>query len=317
VTSTVNEPDKPCQSYQLSNQASDVSLKSASKPVDQKMMNAVQYSFEPLLRVAQAFAATPRVMAELDHLLRSPNTDIGDITALLKRDGTLSARLLRIANSAAFGQAEKVASIDDAAALIGFREIHRLVGAVAIDQFSQRNYPLYGFVGQRVRENGLYVALLMEELAKPAKQDPQIAYTIGLFRSIGKLTLEKLAEEKNGVSPYKADTSQDLVLWEKQSFGIPANEATAVILRQWRFPAEISQAIATHYLPGETEESLSQLLNLSTEIVTRLGYGLPGESRYWLPRDEALRRLGIDERQCERSRDRAATAFERWSRAIA
>ena len=280
-------------------------------------MNAVQYSFEPLLRVAQAFAATPRVMAELDQLLRNPNTDIADITALLKRDGPLSARLLRIANSAAFGQAEHVASIDGAAALIGFREIHRLVGAVAVDQFSQRNYPLYGFVGQRARENGLYIALLMEELAKPAKQDPQSAYTVGLFRSVGKLTLEKLAEEKGSVPPYKPDSGQDLVLWEKHSFGISANEATAAILRQWRFPNEISQAIASHYLPGETDEPLAQLLNLAAEIVARLGYGLPGESRYWLPQDEALGRVDIDDRQCERCRDRAAAAFERWSRAIA
>lgn len=280
-------------------------------------MNAVQYSFEPLLRVAQAFAATPRVMAELDQLLRNPTTDISDITALLKRDGPLSARLLRIANSAAFGQAEQVASIDDAAALIGFREIHRLVGAVAVDQFSQRNYPLYGFVGKRARENSLYIALLMEELAKPAKQDAQLAYTIGLFRSVGKLTLEKLAEEKGFVPPYKPDSGQDLVLWERHSFGISGNEATAVILRQWRFPNEISQAIASHYLPVEKDEPLAQLLNLATEIVARLGYGLPGESRYWLSRDEAMRRLEIDERQCERCRDRAATAFERWSRAIA
>jgi HD-like signal output (HDOD) protein len=225
--------------------------------------------------------------------------------------------LLRIANSAAFGQAEHVASIDDAAALIGFREIHRLVGAVAVDQFSQRNYPLYGFIGQRARENGLYIALLMEELAKPAKQDPQIAYTVGLFRSVGKLTLEKLAEEKGSVAPYKPDSGQDLVLWEKHSFGISANEATAAILRQWHFPNEISHAIASHYLPAQTDEPLAQLLNLASEIVTRLGYGLPGESRYWLSQDEALGRVGIDERQCERCRDRAATAFERWSRAVA
>ena len=99
-------------------------------------MIEVRYSIENLLRVAQAFPATPRIMAELGRLLRNPNADLGDITAHLKHDTALAARLLRISNSAAFAPAEPVASIEDAAALIGLKEIHRLVGAVAIDQFS-------------------------------------------------------------------------------------------------------------------------------------------------------------------------------------
>lgn len=279
-------------------------------------MNAVQYSVEPLLRVAQAFPATPRIMADLGRLLRDPNADLKDVATLLKRDSTLAARLLRVANSAAFGQSEHVASIDDAAILIGFQEIHRLVGAVAIDQFSQWNYPLYGFPGRRLRENALFVALLMEEIARSAEVDPQTAYTIGLFRSIGKLVLEKLGAESRPVPPFNSDRDTDLIIWEKHSFGITANEATAIILRQWRFPPEIAAAIAEHFaLPGE-DHPLAQLLNLASGIAEELGYGLPGEKRYWRDADTLCRLAGIDPKQSKRRIDRALAAFERLSRSI-
>lgn len=279
-------------------------------------MNVVQYSTEPLLRVAQAFPATPRIMAELGRLLRSPDTDLKDLTLLLKTDSALAARLLRVANSAAFAPAEHIASIEEAAALIGFREIHRLVGAVAVDQFSQANLPLYGIPGRRLRENALSVALLMEELARAAKQDPQAAYTTGLFRGIGKLALEKLAAEAGNPAPFQPASHPDLVLWEKHTFGISANDATALILQQWKFPQEIAQAIAHHFAPARGSQPLAHLLNLAASMAEQAGHSLPGEQRYWLDPEKVYQESGLDADRCKRAAEHAAVAFARLTNAI-
>lgn len=279
-------------------------------------MNVVQFSIEPLLRIAQAFPATPRIMIELGGLLRRPETDLADVTRLLKADHALAARLLRVANSAAFSPSDHIGSIEDAAALIGFREIHRLVGAVAIDQFSTANYPLYGIPGRRLRENALFVALVMEELARLAHHDPHAAYTTGLFRSVGKLALEKLAAESGTATPLNPAAPTDLIVWEKHAFGITGNEATAAILLQWRFPPEIPKAIAEHYLPASGEQPLAWLLHLAASLVDQHGYGLPGESRYWPDQEKALRETKVDADRSRRAADRAKLAFERLSAAV-
>ncbi|ACB75994.1 HDOD domain-containing protein [Opitutus terrae] len=277
-------------------------------------MNVVQYSIEPLLRVAQAFPATPRIMADLGRLLRDPGADLKDVVKLLKSDSALVARILRVANSAAIGAVEHVAAIEEAAALIGFREIHRLVGAVAIDQFSLATYPLYGVPGARLRANALFVALIMEELALTTRRDPHAAYTTGLLRSVGKLALEKLADPS--ARPFQPTPGADLVAWEKHTFGISANEATAAILHQWRFPAGICQAIARHFWPTDSGEPLADLLNLAASCTEQLGHGLPGEQRYWMESAAAFQRCGVDAEQCQRAVDRAALAFEQLSRMI-
>ncbi len=279
-------------------------------------MNVVQFSFEPLLRVAQAFPATPRIMAELGQLLRDPGANLKDVSVLLKSDSALAARLLRVANSAAVAPAAHVASIEDAAALIGFQEIHRLVGAVAVDQFSLANFPLYGIPGPRLRENALIVALLMEELAGRTPQDPSAAYTTGLFRSIGKLALEKLAAASGTATPFPADPNADLVTWEKHTFGITANDATAAILQQWRFPPDIVRAIARQFSPAGSELPLAHLLNLAASLADKSGHGLPGEQRYWLATEEGCRQSGVDPRHCQRAQDRALASFERLNRAV-
>jgi len=280
-------------------------------------MNAVQFSAESLLRVAQAFPATPRIMADLGRLLRDPDTELEAITAHLKCDTALAARLLRMANSAAFAQQAPVASIDDAAALIGFQEIHRLVGAVAIDQFSKFNYPLYGFSGTALRENALLVALLMEELANPTDQDPHIAYSSGLFRSIGKLALEKLAAEGEPLAPFNSQEDPDLQIWEKHTFATTANASTSIILRHWNFPPEIARTIGEHFTPIDADRPLAHLLNLASHLAQKHGYALPGEQKFWLNTEAVHRELGIDEGYSLRYVERAFATFERLKHALA
>jgi len=279
-------------------------------------MNTGRFSIEDLLRVAQAFAAAPKVMAELGVLLLNPNVELDEVAVHLKHDTALAARLLRIANSAFFAQSEPVASIENAAALIGLREIHRLVGAVAVDHFSLRNYPLYGIAGRRLRENALFVALLMEELADSVHENPQAAYTTGLFRSTGKLVLEKLATESDSFTPFQPDSDSSLVAWEKHTFGTTSNEAAAAILQQWRFPQEVSEAISGHYWAAGLDHPLTNLLNLAANMVEKLGYGLPGESVYWIEAEELYLSSGIKRRDTQHHIDRAFTAFERLNRAF-
>jgi HD-like signal output (HDOD) protein len=279
-------------------------------------MKEVRYSIVNLVRVAQSFAATPKVMAELGRLLRDPNAALEDVAVHLKHDSALAARLLRIANSAAFAQSEPVASIEDAAALIGFQDVHRLIGAVAVDHFSLRNYPLYGFTGPRLRENAILVALLMEELARAAHEDPPAAYSAGLFRSIGKLALAKLVDEGTPVAPFQPADITGLVGWEKHTFGLTGNQATAAILKQWHFPAEVTQAIEEHYDPAAHHHPLAGLLNLAACQAEKLGHGLPGESPYWLDPTAFARTAGIGAHHIERATERALVAFDRINRAM-
>ncbi|MEI6107258.1 MAG: HDOD domain-containing protein [Opitutae bacterium] len=268
------------------------------------------------MRVAQSFPATARIMAELGQLLRSPQAALEDVAVHLKHDSALAARLLRIANSVAFAQRAPVSSIEDAAALIGFQEVHRLIGAVAVDHFSLCNYPLYGFTGRRLRENSLMVALLMEELAKPAGEDPPTAYSSGLFRSIGKLALAKLVNEAAPVAGFQPTDNLALLDWERQTFGLSSNKATAAILQQWHFPIEVSQSIGDHYDPGTHSHSLAHLLNHAVHLAEQLGYGLPGESTYWRDATGFFRTHAINLRDSQRIIERVVISFDRINRAI-
>lgn len=279
-------------------------------------MNEVRYGIVNLLRVAQSFPAAARIMARLGELLRDPQLDVGDVAVHLKHDSTLAARLLRIANSAAFAPAEPVVAIEDATALIGLQAVHRLVGVVAVDHLSQHHYPLYGFTGQRVRDNAILTALLMEELAAVADADAAVAYTTGLFRSLGRLALARIADEHPATVAFSPGGMTPLAVWEKDTFGLTGNQATAAILREWRFPDVVVQAIEHHFDVVGSGQPHAAWLNLAARLASDLGFGLPGEAPCLIDPAPAADAAGVGRQQLGGVTSRAVAAFDRINRAL-
>jgi HD-like signal output (HDOD) protein len=278
-------------------------------------MCVVSFSPERVLAIADTFPATRQILLQLGSLLRDPSVGLERIVVPLKRDPSLTARLVRIANSAAYAQSEPVASVEDAASLIGFREVHRLVGSALLDQFSDAGLVNYGVTSQRLRENSLFTAILMEELAVGAKEDPGYCYTVGLLRSIGKVSLDRLARGLPVGEIPVLDEETRVADWENRVFGISGNEAAVHILKAWRFPYELVAAISGHYAPDEFDPPMTHLLHLAAGMADLLGHGLPGESGYWQDTENVFRKAGLERKAANRIIDHALSTFDRLKQA--
>jgi len=278
-------------------------------------METLSITPESLLGIAQSFPATPRILADLGVLLKNPDVELGDVARQLKRDPSLTARLIKLGNSAAFAQAEPVASVEVAVSLAGFQEVHRLVGVALLEQFGENGLVAYGVPSRRLRENSLFTALLMEELAKPAGEDPRTAYTIGLLRSIGKLGLDRVARTHAPDARFAPEAEAlGLAFWERAVFGMTNGEAATTIMNAWRFPHETVKSIGEHYAPAGRHLPFTHLLNLAANMADKIGYGLPGETCYWLDTDEVYRKAGVKMREAKPFIDRAHLVFDRLLR---
>jgi HD-like signal output (HDOD) protein len=280
-------------------------------------MSTVAYTKDDLLRLAQGFAGTPRILSQLTQLIRDHRMGLADAAVLLRRDANLAARIIRIANSAAFSPSEPVASIEAASQLVGLQEIHRIVGVMAMDQIGPDILPAYGLTKKQLRMNSILVALLMEEFATAADEDPPTAYAIGLLRPLGLLAFDLMIAEAG--SPERVDpaVNADLGAWESDAFGLTSSQATALILEAWHFPGEIPRAIRDHRNPTGKHLPFIHLLHIAARMADKLGYGLPCEAAIWTDSEETWRKAGLDPRDTQRHVDRAFIAFDRLCRAVA
>lgn len=266
-----------------------------------------------LLQLAQKLPASPQILLRLDELIADANTSLEDIAKLLRRDASLSARIIRISNSVAYGGGG-IASVEEAVARVGFVEVFRLTGLAAAAQLDEQNLTFYAHTGTRLRDNTLVTALAAEILAKRLEIDPRAAYAAALLRSMGKLVLESFV--RRTFSPerhYSRSGVPALITWERDLVGMTNADVAATVLESWKFPATITDPIRDHYLLEPVHGPHARaalLLNIAAGIACDAGFSLPGEATYWDLTLEKLQSAGLTPEDIAPVADAATEAFE-------
>jgi len=276
----------------------------------------VRVTDEEIVNAAKELPGAPRLLIELGVLVNDPDTDANDVTELIKRDPSIAARLIRMANSAAYGRGEPVCSIDGAVTCVGFSEVHRLVGALAARQLAEKPLEHYRLAPDRLRSVSLFTAILMEELAKYSCETPNRCYTVGLLRSVGMMAFQVLARQGRQIPPFDPGTGQPIDEWEKTHWGLDNCEAAEVILTDWCLPPEIVAGVRHHYKPEGKQNPMVHLLALAASAAHERYQGLPGEEGYWNPSEENFLMAGIDQMAFLIAGEKAQKTFARLEAAM-
>ncbi len=264
---------------------------------------------ETLLHVVKSLPASPHILVQLGHLLLDPNSDMDEVIKLLRCDTALTARIIRISNSAFYSTGQRNASLEEALARVGFNEVYRLTGLAALAQLADPDLTAYGITGAQLRENSLLTALVAEALAAHTAIDPKHAYTAGLLRSIGKIALDGVMRAGSKPAVATLSPGDNLLDWETRAVGLHNGEAAATILAEWRFASHTIDGIRSHYRPLPSSPALASLLNLAAAAADRGGHGLPGETSYWDVTPEKLSAVGVSEEEVENATRLALIQF--------
>ncbi len=272
------------------------------------------------MQVARALPADLQVLSALGEMLQDLNSELDDIAGLLRRDVALAARIVRISNSPLFGGGGRIASIEDAVNRVGFGEILKLVGTASVARFGERALEVYGIGAQTLRDNMLYSAIAAEAIARVSGIDPRVAYTAGLLRPMGLLVLDRA--NRGTLRPgqgYDAAQWDSYSAWEGSLFGVDNCEVAGMILEEWRFPAELCNAIRAHYLTKEVDydRPLAVVLNVSNGLAHRAERSFPGEARWWALTDPKLLVAGITEDYIDPAIEEIEVAFSATVAALA
>lgn len=220
----------------------------------------------------EKLSSAPHVLRRAIALLRDPNSDIPAIVEVIRTDSVLTADIIRGANSAFYAAGERVASLDRAVEKIGFRESVRLLNLAAAHVLAGRDLAVYRISRETFWAESLFHGIFMEELARATGQaDPDTAHTAGLLRFVGRLAINDcLSALGVGLGWDRALPIED---WEEEAVGMPQSKAAAVLLRAWRFPDELCDAIEFQHQPtaGFAPNWLAEALHFTSLLVSE-GY---------------------------------------------
>lgn len=211
-------------------------------------MNA-ESALDELLAEISELRPLPAVAARAISLAESDQFSAHELAQAISADQALSAKMLRLANSAYYGFPRRITTVRDAVILLGFRAVRSAtLAACVIDTLpGSRKMDRTAFW-----QFAVTVGMLAEILAHATGRNEEEAFTAGVLHNIGRLALSQhRPEELERARALAADQQVSVIEAEREIFGFTDAELGGGMALMWNFPKELADAVAQHHFDAD------------------------------------------------------------------
>jgi HD-like signal output (HDOD) protein len=207
-----------------------------------------QRSVAEVARRVKEISSLPMVALRVMEATNDENTRVGDLKAVLESDASLSARVLRLVNSSAYGLRQRVANLQMAIAYLGFRQIRNLALTASISDIFKKDEQIGRYSRPALWRHLVSVGICARMVAtRRGLEDFEDVFLAGLLHYIG-IILEDQFDHANFermISSLTGELCLDEA--ERKELGYSHMELGTAIAEQWRFPELVTSAIRLHH----------------------------------------------------------------------
>lgn len=235
---------------------------------------------DKIVHSSAKIASLPAIFFRLQDEIHSINSNNASIARILEEDPGMSARTLRLANSALFNFPSKIESIARAISIIGHKQLLDIVFASSIvHAFKGLNIPMVDMQSFWTHSMSCGVAA---RVIAGIRNEPNTErlFAAGLLHDIGRLILIlHHPEEINAILKEMQNTEVSGYELEIKHLGFDHGYLAGLLLRHWQLPPVITQAVQYHHAPHRNKDFKLEALTikLADFIAHGLGHALlPG-----------------------------------------
>ena len=211
----------------------------------------------------------PEITVRVQAVLDQPEVSMDELTALLRADASIAARLLQLVNSPAYRANRPISDLRQAITRLGLDQIQHLVTAFAAEQMFQSHHESLNRLLKRTWAHSLKVASLSHLIAtEHSELNAEQAFLGGLIHDIGVLPIIRYAEDEEP-APSEA-LLHHAIEWAHPSLG-------AELLEAWYFPEPLVAVAREHEFlerdPAPAPDYADVVL--VANVLMRLGDGKP------------------------------------------
>jgi len=240
------------------------------------------------------------------------------LAGIIEKDPPLSAKILRLSNSAYYGFSSKVSTLDRAITLLGFATLKNLACAVAISNFFAAGHE------DEVDLPGLWrhclgTATSARQLIKiVAPGLAEEAFMAGILHDVGSIIIfnnfpEQALEALRLMKAKKISQSEA----EKEVIGFTHEAAGAFLVDKWNFPPRFYRIIRMHHspppqviAPDDAENLLLMAVYAGNQLSKVLGLGKSLEPVSSGVMPVAWKSLGVDPPKLRELKEQIKQDFE-------
>lgn len=215
------------------------------------------------IRSLEPFPAVTRQVLEL-----SAREDVGprELIEVIQTDPAMTARILKLCNSAFYGFRREIASLPEAGVCLGTNALVSLVLTTSTSRYFRELGTGPGEPQRRIWHNCVATALCSRVLVEGyGDVDRERAYTAGLLGHMGHLVLERFLRPQCARIEEACASGADRIEAEVDILGIDHAEIGARLVDHWELPDVLVDAIRHHHRPQEAsvDPALCGVLSLA------------------------------------------------------
>lgn len=256
-------------------------------------------NLEHILKRVRDLPPLPLTATQLISLTKNPKTSAKDLEVVISQDPSLTAGILRQANSSYYGYARRISSLQEAIVLLGFQVIQGIAMSTAIAPLLKIELVGYEIDQEGLWKHSLLTGMAAKRLCQHRKLPyADIAFTAGLLHDIGKLIISIYVRE---VSDYLLKKASELKLsyveLEGKVIGFDHAKVGGLLAESWNLPDDLVEAITYHHSPASAQnhEKLTSVIHVANGLVGLLGIGGGVDSLYNPIERQALDLLTLKE----------------------
>ncbi|RME27248.1 MAG: HDOD domain-containing protein, partial [Candidatus Zixiibacteriota bacterium] len=195
----------------------------------------------------QELLSLPQTLVAVLEVVRDDSSSADDLAAVLSKDPALTAKILRIVNSAYYGGNRQIGTVKQAVMMIGHRQITSLVLSSSVYQIT-RNWQA-GIDRVRFWRHSLETAIAARMIAeKIGFSRPEEMFVGGLLHDIGLLILEQAYPDTFQTVRESKTRNESLLDREENAWGTNHARVGQFLLEQWRLPEIICESVGRHHV---------------------------------------------------------------------
>jgi putative nucleotidyltransferase with HDIG domain len=196
------------------------------------------------------------IESALKELLNADQRYTSQIAEIIRRDPSLTSRLLRLVNSVYYGISRPIKNIEEAVFYLGVRQIRQLAMVTPIIEDFQKLAGNSGFAWREFWRHSIGTALMTREVLDMVQsQKGEIDYLAGLIHDVGKITMAAaFPEHFASIYIHNLAPGADLLETERNVLGIDHAELGALYLKKQSLPDLFIDIVQNHHQPQQSKE---------------------------------------------------------------
>ena len=260
-------------------------------------------------------ATLPEVTLKIIEVVEDPDSSANELHEIIANDPALSARILKVVNSAFYGLPGQIGSINRAIVLLGLNAVKNIAIAASLAKLFKGGRLHPSFSARDLWTYSIAVGAGVKLLAQRVRHNaPDEAFLSGLMHDIGIMVEMQTMRAKLTEAFDRVDQGGlSLVEAERSVIGVDHQAFGKALCEKWKFPRSFSFVCGFHHQPMHLEPDsrrLPALVHIAGVLAAQHGYGYPGVVRYREVDPEVLQDVGLTESQLQEVSQEIPEAYE-------